>query len=52
MSQAQDLAAVLSYVSSGSNGVTIGGNKWGDAVNLFGVSALTLTANPSAVKFI
>ena len=51
MSQAQDLAAVLSHVSSGSNGVTIG-DKWGDAVNLFGVSALTLTANPSAVKFI
>ncbi len=51
MSQAQDLAAVLSHVSSGSNGVTIG-DKWADAVNLFGVSALTLTANPSAVKFI
>jgi hypothetical protein len=31
--------------------VTIG-DKWGDSVALAGVSAATLTANPSAVKFV
>ena len=51
MTQAQDLAAVLSHASSSSNGVTIG-DRWGDSVALVGVSALTLTANPSAVKFV
>ncbi len=51
MTQAQDLAAVLSHVSLGSNGVTIG-DKWGDSLTLAGVSAATLIANPSAVKFV
>ena len=51
MTQAQDLAAVLSHVSAGSNGVSIG-DKWGDSVALVGVSAATLTANPGAVKFV
>ena len=32
MTQAQDLAAVLSHVSLGSNGVTIG-DKWGDSAH-------------------
>ena len=51
MTQAQDLAAVLSHVSLGSNNVTIG-DKWGDSLTLAGVSAATLIANPSAVKFV
>jgi hypothetical protein len=51
MTQAQDLAAVLSHVSPGSNGMSIG-DKWGDSVALVGVSAATLTANPGAVKFV
>ncbi len=52
MTQAQDLAAVLSHASTASNGgVTIGDTR-GDSVALVGVSAATLTANPSAVKFV
>ena len=51
MTQAQDLAAVLSNVSSGSNGMRIT-DRWGDDLTLAGVNASTLTANPSAVRFV
>ncbi len=52
MTQAQDLAAVLSHASSASNGGVTIGDKWGDSIALVGVSAATLTASPSAVKFV
>ena len=51
MTQAQDLAALLSHVSSGAHGTSIA-DKWGDDLTLAGVSASTLTANPGAVKFV
>ena len=51
MTQAQDLAAVLSHATSGSTGLTIGDTR-GDSVALVGVSAATLIANPNAVKFV
>jgi hypothetical protein len=62
MTQAQDLAAVLSHATSalspvvtvggGTNGGVTIGDKWGDSVSLVGVSAATLTANPGAIKFV
>ncbi len=52
MTQAQDLAAVLSHVSSSSNASFAIADKWGDSLTFTGVSAATLTANPSAVKFV
>ncbi len=50
MTQAQDLAAVLAHASNGASGLTIGDSN-GDSLKLFGVSAATLAANPSAIKF-
>jgi hypothetical protein len=50
MTQAQDLAAVLSHVASGPNAIIV--DSKGDSLTLAGMTAATLAANPSAVKFI
>ena len=50
MSQAQDLAALLAHAASGSSGLTIS-NSHGDSLTLAGVSAATVAANPTAIRF-
>ena len=50
MTQAQDLAAVLAHAVSGTSGLTIS-DSTGDSLTLGGVSAATMAANPSVVKF-
>ena len=50
MTQAQDLAAVLSQVASGPNATIV--DSKGDSLTLAGVTAATLASNPSAVKFV
>ena len=49
MTQAQDLAAVIGHVSSGSGGVTIADTA-GDSLTLAGLTASALTSN--TVKFV
>ncbi len=51
MSQAQDLAAVLSHATS-SGGTTTITDSLGDALKLNSVSVATLTANPADFKFV
>ncbi|MGO9423386.1 hypothetical protein [Roseiarcus sp.] len=51
MTQAQDLAAVLSHVSTATSSATITDSN-GDSLTLAGVTASTLAANPTAVKFV
>jgi hypothetical protein len=50
MTQAQDLAAVLANASSGSSGLTIA-DSHGDSLTLAGLSAATIVANPTVIKF-
>jgi hypothetical protein len=50
MTQAQDLAAVLSHVSTAASSATT--DSKGDSLTLAGVTASTLAANPTAVKFV
>ena len=50
MSQAQDLAALLAHAASGSSGLTIS-DSHGDSLTLAGVSAATVAANPTAIRF-
>ncbi|HEY1780035.1 MAG TPA: M10 family metallopeptidase C-terminal domain-containing protein [Roseiarcus sp.] len=50
MSQAQDLTALLTHAASGSSGLTIT-DSHGDSLTLAGVSAATLAANPTAIRF-
>jgi hypothetical protein len=50
MSQAQDLAAVLSYASSSTAGTTIT-DSTGDSLTLAGVTPATISANPAQFKF-
>jgi hypothetical protein len=49
MTQAQDLAAVLSHVAAGPS--TTIADSYGDSLTLTGVTPAALAANPSAVKF-
>lgn len=51
MTQAQQLAAVIANAASTSSGTTIF-DSFGDKLTLAGVSEATLTANPSAFKFV
>jgi hypothetical protein len=50
MSQAQDLAAVLSHASSGAAGTTITDSA-GDSLTLAGVTSTMISANPAEFKF-
>ena len=50
MSQAQDLAAVLSYASSSAAGTTIT-DSTGDSLTLAGVTPAMISANPAQFKF-
>jgi Peptidase M10 serralysin C terminal len=50
MTQAQDLAAVLAHASSGASGLTIA-DSHGDSLTLAGLTAATITANPSVFHF-
>jgi hypothetical protein len=50
MTQAQDLAAVLANASSGPSGLTIS-DSHSDSLMLAGLSAATIAANPSVIKF-
>jgi hypothetical protein len=50
MTQAQDLAAVLADATSSASGLTIA-DSHGDSLTLAGVTAATIAANPSAIKF-
>jgi hypothetical protein len=51
MSQAQDLAAVLSQASSGAGGTTITDSA-GDSLTLAGVTPAMISANPAQFKFV
>jgi hypothetical protein len=51
MTQAQDLAAVLSHVSRSSSSATIA-DSHGDRLTLVGVTEATLAAHPGAIKFV
>ena len=51
MSQAQDLAAVLSYASSSTAGTTITDSA-GDSLTLAGVTPAMISANPAQFKFV
>ena len=50
MSQTQDLTALLAHASSGSSGLTLA-DLYGDSLTLAGVSAATVAANPTAIRF-
>ena len=50
MSQAQDLAAVLSHASSGTAGTTIP-DSTGDSLTLAGVTSAMISANQAQFKF-
>jgi Peptidase M10 serralysin C terminal len=51
MTQAQDLAAVLSNASSGTAGTTITDSA-GDSLTLAGVTSAMISANPAQFKFV
>ena len=51
MTQAQDLAAVLANATCSASATTIA-DSHGDSLTLAGLTAATLTANPSAVRFV
>jgi serralysin len=51
MSQAQDLAALLSHARASASGLTIA-DSHGDQLTLLGVTAANLSANAGAVKFV
>ncbi len=50
MTQAQDLAAVLAKSTATSTGLRIADSQ-GDSLTLAGLTAATIAANPSAIKF-
>ena len=50
MTQAQDLAAVLAKSTENATGLRIA-DSHGDSLTLAGLTAATITANPSAIKF-
>jgi len=51
MTQAQDLAAVLAKSTENATGLRIADSQ-GDALTLAGLTAATIAANPSAIKFV
>ena len=50
MTQAQDLAAVLAKSTASATGLRIA-DSHGDSLTLAGLTAATITANPTAIKF-
>jgi hypothetical protein len=50
MTQAEDLAAVMSQGARGPSGLTIFDSQ-GDSLTLTGVTALTVGANPAMFQF-
>jgi hypothetical protein len=51
MTQAQELAAVMAKSTENATGLTIA-DSHGDALTLAGLTAATITANPSVIKFV